>query len=52
MAEWEAEIKIRRNGRLVIRDAALGDNPAQALYAAHNDLSRWAAEHPETKESE
>ncbi|WP_180993334.1 hypothetical protein [Microbacterium testaceum] len=42
MAEWEAEIKIRRNGRLVRMERALGDNPESALYAVHNDLERWA----------
>ncbi|WNN96012.1 hypothetical protein SEA_HIRKO_62 [Arthrobacter phage Hirko] len=35
MAEWEADIKIRRNGRLVKRETALGDTPEFALYAAH-----------------
>lgn len=52
MAEWEADIKIRRNGRLVRRETALGDTPAWALYAAQNDLSRWAEDHPETKAEE
>lgn len=42
MAEWEAEVKIRRNGRLITRDAALGETPAAALYLAVNDLERWA----------
>lgn len=48
MAEWEAEIRIRRNGRLVYREAALGDAPDAALYAAHNDTERWAEDHPES----
>jgi hypothetical protein len=42
MAEWEAEIKIRRNGRLVKVERALGDNPEAALYAVHNDFELWA----------
>lgn len=41
-ARWEAEIRIRRNGRLVKRESALGDTPAAALYYARNDLERWA----------
>lgn len=44
-AKWEAEIRIRRNGRLVKRDSALGDDPASALYAVHNDLELWAQDH-------
>jgi hypothetical protein len=50
MTEWEADIKIRRNGRLVKRDTALGDIPEFALYAAYNDLMLWAQAHPENQE--
>lgn len=38
--EYEAEIKIRRNGRIVKWEKALGDTPLDALYAATNDLTR------------
>lgn len=41
MAEWEAEIKIRRNGRLVRMERALGDSAEWALYAVHNDVELW-----------
>ena len=51
-AEWEADIKIRRNGRMVQRVVALGDRPESALYFAHNDLELWAQAHPENKVSE
>ncbi|MDP9903136.1 hypothetical protein [Arthrobacter bambusae] len=47
--EWEAEIKIRRNGRLVKRESALGETPKVALYFAENDLMRWAEDHPDTQ---
>lgn len=47
MAEWEADIKIRRNGRLVKRETALGNSAAAALYFAHNDLSLWAEDETE-----
>ncbi|MFE6966856.1 hypothetical protein ACFVAJ_17230 [Agromyces sp. NPDC057679] len=47
MAEWEVDIKVRRNGRLVERSLARGDRPETALYSAHNDLERWAQAHPE-----
>jgi len=46
MAEWEAEIKIRRNGRLVKWEKAFGSSPEGALYAVHNDLELWTQEHP------
>ena len=49
MAEWEAEIRLRRNGRLVKRDAALGDTAGQALYAAHNDLQLWTQDEAPTR---
>lgn len=48
MAEWEAEIKIRRNGRLVKMERALGDDPESALYFVHNDLELWAQAHTES----
>lgn len=48
-AEWEAEIKIRRNGRLVRKEVALGDSPVSALWFAHNDIELWAEAHPESK---
>lgn len=50
MSEWEADIKIRRNGRLVKRETALGDTPESALYAAQNDLMLWAQAHPENQD--
>ncbi|HEU4754549.1 MAG TPA: hypothetical protein VFU47_15680 [Armatimonadota bacterium] len=43
--EWEAEIKIRRNGRLVKWERATGPTPGEALYAVHNDLERWTQDH-------
>ena len=49
MAEWEAEIRIRRNGRLVTRESALGDSPESALYFAHNDLMLWAQDYEEVR---
>lgn len=49
MAEWEAEIKLRRNGRLVEMERALGSTPEAALYNVHNDLERWAQDHPESQ---
>lgn len=44
-AEWEAEIKIRKNGRLVKWEKSFGPNPKDALYAVHNDLELWAEDH-------
>lgn len=41
MAEWEAEIKIRRNGRLVKMERALGSTAETALYNVHNDVELW-----------
>lgn len=38
--EWEAEIKIRRNGRIYRWEKALGDSPGNALYLVVNDLER------------
>lgn len=38
--EWEAEVKIRRNGRIYRWQKALGDSPGSALYAVTNDLER------------
>lgn len=52
VAEWEAEIKLRRNGRLVEVAKALGGDPASALYFAHNDINLWARRHPESVEHE
>lgn len=52
VAEWEVDIKVRRNGRLVKRESALADNPRDALYFAKNDLMLWAEDHPDAKESE
>jgi hypothetical protein len=51
MPEWEAEIKIRRNGRLVRMERALGNFPESALYAVHNDLERWAQTHPDSEQN-
>lgn len=45
VAEWEAEIKIRRNGRLVKMERALGSSAEVALYNVHNDMELWAQEH-------
>ena len=50
--EWEADIKIRRNGRMVQRVVALGDRPETALYFAHNDLELWTQAHPENNPEE
>lgn len=38
--EWEAEVKIRRNGRIYRWEKALGDGPLFALETAINDLTR------------
>lgn len=38
--EWEAEIRIRRNGRCVRIERALGRSPGDAIYAVTNDLER------------
>lgn len=38
--EWEAEIRLRRNGRCVRIERALGDSAGQAIYAVTNDLER------------
>lgn len=53
MAVWEAEVKLRRNGRLVDRDSS-GDceTPTQALWWAMNDLERRAEAHPENQPKE
>lgn len=48
MAEWEAEIKIRRNGRLVRMERALGSTAEAALYNVHNDMERWTQEQDHT----
>lgn len=45
MAEYEAEIKIRRNGRLVKWERALGSSAETALYNVHNDIELWAQDH-------
>lgn len=45
MPTWEAEIKIRRNGRLVKWERAEGETPGGALAAVHNDLELWAQDH-------
>lgn len=39
-AQWEVEVKVRRNGRLWRRESALGDDPSIAFDAATNDLVR------------
>ena len=52
MTEWEAEIKIRRNGRLVRVEKALGCSPKDALYAVHNDMELWAEDHPASEAEE
>lgn len=49
MAEWEAEIKIRRNGRLVKMERALGDTPAGALWFVSTEVEAWATDHPESE---
>jgi hypothetical protein len=51
-ARWEAEIRIRRNGRLVKRESALGDDPAFALASVHNDLELWAEDQIRDTETE
>jgi uncharacterized membrane protein len=38
--EWEAEVKIRRNGRIFRWEKALGGSAGDALYAVTNDLER------------
>lgn len=50
--EWEVRITVYRNGLKVNISDALGNSPASALYAAHNDLERWADEHPASRERE
>jgi hypothetical protein len=52
VAEWEAEIKIRRNGRLVRCEKALGGTPTHALQAVHNDMELWAEDHPASQTEE
>lgn len=52
MTEWEADIKVRRNGRLVRREISRGHTPESALYFASNDLERWAQSHPENDTEE
>lgn len=42
--EWEVRITVLRNGEEVKTSDALGDDPASALYFAHNDLELWAQE--------
>lgn len=37
---YEVEVKIRRNGRLVRRELALGPDPLTAFENASNDLVR------------
>lgn len=41
MATWQADIKIRRNGRLVKREISDAESAKFALYWASNDLERW-----------
>jgi hypothetical protein len=41
MAEWEAEIKLRRNGRMVLCERSFGSTSEEALYAVHNDVQLW-----------
>jgi hypothetical protein len=52
MAEWEVEIKIRRNGRLVKWEKATAVNPSAALYEVHNDMELWTQDHPESQAKE
>lgn len=53
MAEWEVEIKVRRNGRLVRKDSSgTCESAAFALYWASQDLSRWADDVGSTGEPE
>ena len=40
--EWEYEIKLRRNGRMVKRFNALGDSAGTALWATSTDAELWA----------
>lgn len=49
-SEWEVRITVYRSGRKVKTSDALGDTPAFALHAAHNDLELWAQDHPASKE--
>ena len=48
MAKWEAKITMYRNGRKVEFNDAMGDDPEEALYNAHNDLELWCQAHPES----
>ena len=48
MSEWEAEIKIRRNGRLVKMERALGSTAESALHNVHNDMELWAQDQEPT----
>lgn len=43
--EYEAEIKIRRNGRLIKMERALGDTAEGALWFVGNEVEPWAQEH-------
>lgn len=52
MAEWEVRITVYRDGKKVKTSDALGDTPETALYAASNDLERWAQAHPDSKEQD
>lgn len=42
--EWEVQITVLRNGKEVKTSDALGEDPASALYFAHNDIERWTQE--------
>lgn len=43
--EYEVRISVYRSGRRIKVSDSFGDTPAEALYAAHNDLERWADDH-------
>lgn len=44
--EWEVRITVYRNGKQVRTGDSFGDTAKEALYAAHNDLERWADTQP------
>lgn len=44
--EWEAEVRIRRNGRCVGIIKALGDTAGDALYNVTNDLGAALHDNP------
>jgi uncharacterized linocin/CFP29 family protein len=43
--EWEVRITVLYNDCEVTTSDARGEGPVSALYAAINDLQRWALDH-------